>query len=751
MPDIEPADAPAGPPDPTDRRIRPAGDGPSGPAHQWIRARHRHDRRRLLTAVAAGAVLVGMDAHRSRLPGAVPAGAVLAEVDAHRRRRGPYTAAGQLLRTVVPEAWRRYPELVSRHEVEVLSLAPELRDLIPATRHTLTSLAVPEERTRFYSRLRTLRIAHGLVEFLNDHLRRLGGGPRYLLVDNLHHADPTDQELCAVLLRRADPELLRLVIATDTDDLVAPPGPLAVSLPGALRRYATEVVAAATPPPEPEGSDLDLARRYVTDDCVDDDPRVRAAYQRLDPADRARLHDERVAELTGHPEWSVRLGALPYHAEHGTDPAGAGADALRAALDYCVDMGFYHATVDYGERGRAVVDWTGQLDHWWAFTTKMTTSLAALGLPEQALALYHEARAQTTAPMVHLQAAYATAMLHTRYLPKEHQDHHTARGWANLAIAIAQCLPDPKIRAFKTVFNQNGLALVAVHEGRLDEALTLVSNGIDRLEQDLDDTEHALHRSVLRHNRSQVYAALGRYDDALTDLDAVIAADPHYPEYHFDRGNLLRRLGRPAEAVDCYERALALSPPFPEVYYNRGDARVELGDLAGALADFGYVLELDPTHLDAYVNRAGLRLELGDADGAWHDVRAGLALDPENPHLRCVQGQLLTADDPTAATRVLTGLVTTHPDFADGWAARGAAAYDRGELADAVTDFGRALALADNPAVRFNRGTALAGAGRYEEALVDFTEVHAATGDPEARTQIGICLERLGRATVRMG
>ncbi|MEE6261562.1 tetratricopeptide repeat protein [Plantactinospora sonchi] len=718
MPDIRPAGAPDGPPD---------------PPHRWIRAPHRHDRRRLLAA-------------------AVPAGPVLADVDAHRRRRGPYTAGGELLRTVVPEAWRHWPELVSRHEVEVLSLAPEMRDLIPATRHTLTSLAVPEERTRFYSRLRTLRIAHGVVEFLNGYLGRLDGGPRYLLVDNLHEADPTDQELCAVLLRRADPGLLRLVVATGTDDPVVPPGPLAVSLAGAMRRYATEVVVAPTPAPDlPECSDLELARRYVAADCVDDDPRVLAAYRRIDPGERARLHDQRVAELAEEPDWSLRLGALPYHAEHGADPAGAGADALRAALDYCVDMGFYHATVDYGERGRAVVDWTAQLDHWWAFTTKLTTSLAALGLPELALALYHEARARTTAPMVHLQAAYATAMLHTRYLPKESQDHHTARGWANLAIAIAQCLPDPKTRAFKTVFNQNGLALVAVHEGRLDEALTLVSNGIERLERDLDDTEHALHRSVLRHNRSQVYAALGRYDDALADLDAVIAADPRYPEYHFDRGNLLRRLGRPAEAVDCYERALALSPPFPEVYYNRGDARVELGDLAGALSDFSYVLELDETHLDAYVNRAGLRFELGDAEGAWHDVREGLALDPDNPHLCCVQGQLLIADDPAAAHRVLTGLVTAHPGFADGWAARGAAAYDRGDLADAVADFGRALALVDTPATRFNRGTALAESGRYEEALADFTEVHASTGDPEARTQIGICLERLGRTTVRTG
>ncbi|MBF9128334.1 tetratricopeptide repeat protein [Plantactinospora sp. S1510] len=723
--------------------------------HRWIRARHGHDRRRELAAGASGPLL--------------------ASLDAHRRRRGPYTAAGDLLRTLVPEARKSWPELVSRHEVEILTLAPELGDLVPAIRHAPAEPVPPEERIRVHPRPGTLRFAHGLVEFLHAYLDRLGGGRRDLLIDNLHEADPTDQELCVVLLRRADRRLLRLHLATGTEPIGDPLGPLDVSLPAALHRYAVPVRVTATELPElpalpkpptlpgTEPATVDdpavdecLARRFVATDGTDDDPRVREAYQRLSPERRAGLHDERAARLSGPGDWSpgLGLGALAYHAEHGGDPAGAGAEALLNALDHCVDRGFHHAAVDCGRRGRAVVDWAGQPERSWAFVDRMTISLAELGLPEEALGLYQEARAYSSSPVVHLGAAYGIAVLHIRYLSEGGRGHHAARGWANQAVALARCLPDPVTRAVETVFHQNGLASVAVHEGRLDEALLLVGAGLDRLDlldRELGAAGHVWLRSMLRHHRAQVLLALGRYDDALSDVEAVIAADPDRPEYHVDRGDLLRRLGHPAEAIVSYGRAMDLSAPVPQTYHHRGEARLVVGDVAGAEADFGYVLELDESQLDAYVNRAVLRYDLGDTDGAWQDVDHGLALEPDSPRLLCVRAQLLMAEDPGAGEAALTELVGAHPLFPDGWAARGVAGYERGDLTAAVADFDRALALADTPATRLRRGMALVEADRCEEALADFTEVHAATADPAARRQIGICLDRLGRATVRAG
>ncbi|GLW34290.1 tetratricopeptide repeat protein [Actinoplanes regularis] len=694
--------------------------------HHWIRADRPDERRATLVAE--------------------PCGPVLAVLDAHRRLRGPYTAAGTLLRLIVPEALTRCPDLVHRHAIEILSVAPELRSVVAVTRETLTSLAVPAERTRFYSRLRTARLANGLTEFLHGYLRQLGGGPRCLLVDNLHHADQTDRELFAVLLRRADPAVLCLHLATAADPPADPPGPVPFPLGDALARYAAVRTAPAAAVAQPRaGDDEELARQYVWSDGVTEDPGMLAAYQRLDPARRAALHDARGDELVQVAEASLRLGAIPYHREHGSEPAAAGAASLYEALFSCLDNGFYHATVELGRRGLALVDPETQPIPWWAFTTKMTTSLSALGRGEEAIELYDEARTRTADPTQQRQAAYATAMLYTRHLDADRHNQRLARAWSNIAIALTEAITDPTERAFQSAFQRNGLALVAAHDGAPDEALRLVEDGIDRLDRELDDGQHALHRSVLRHNRSMLHLGAGRYEAALADLDAVIEADPNYAEYRFDRGNLLRRMGRPHEALADYETALTLSPPFPEVYYNRGDTRLELGDTDGAAADFGYVLELDPDHVDAYLNRAGLRLAAGDLTGAAEDTAAGLRIAPGNVHLLCVRGQLELSDgDPAVAERTLSDALAAAPDLAAGWAARATARYELGDVPAALADLDRALSLRDDPEMRFNRAVLLAEAGRHAEAVDDLTAAGGSSDDPQIRWERARSLLALG-------
>src|SRR5882757_1354228 len=238
---------------------------PKAAAHLFLSGELRRDRHARLAALS--------------LP--EPVHPAVRLIDAHRGSRGPYTVAGTLIRALVPDALARRPELVAAHEVEILTVAPELRALVPATQETLTSLAVPTERTRFYSRMRTLRIAHGLREFLHDLLRddvQRGAGPYALVVDDLDHADTTDREFVAVLLRRMDPAVLT-VVAGGTSQLlelpalpprVEPGTPVGEPLSTALARYSRQVDCAPAPaePATATGrSGLALAREYVAGDC----------------------------------------------------------------------------------------------------------------------------------------------------------------------------------------------------------------------------------------------------------------------------------------------------------------------------------------------------------------------------------------------------------------------------------------------------------------------------------------------------
>ena len=700
-------------------------------------------------------------AHRAAIIAALPMPPpLLAVTSAHRRLRGPYTAAGTIVRAIAADAMERSPALVAAHEIELLSVAPELRDRIPATRETLTSLAVPEERTRFYSRLRTLRIAHGLTEFLRDYVTAIGE-PRSIALDHVDSADQTDKELVSVLLRRLDPGLLTLVVGTS--DGAAERGPAAEGGPAAerlsdplsvaLARYAQRCDAGAPVPPpaaiDPADDLRQLATAYVCGDGISDAPGLEQAYLRLPSAERRRLHDARADELTATGEFSQRLGAIPYHREHGADPSGAGAQALREALIYCLDLGFYEAAIDFGQRGRAVLDQRHRpQDLWWDFTMKMPTCLAALGRPVEAEEMYGCARAASTSALVHSQAAYGIAMLYTRHHDEERRDHHRALGWINQAIAIAGLLPHGKDRALQTVFNENGLALILSHQGNHEDALRLVSEGMERLEAELDPGEHRLHRSVLRYNRAQLYAGLGRLEEALADYTAVIEQDPHYAEYHFDRAGLLRRLGRNDDAMAEYETAMRLSPPFPELYYNRADLRSAIGDVDGALADFGYVLEIDPGYVDAYINRVGILMETGQWDAARHDVTAGLAVAPADPFLLCLLARLeLEEGHHDGARDAADAAVRSGVGVAEAWATRAAIAFEQGDPGLALSDLTRAIELAPDPAMLFNRAIAHQAQENWASAAADFTRVlEAEPAEAEAWLRRAACRQRLGDA-----
>ena len=129
---------------------------------------------------------------------------LLAAVSAARRLRGPYTAAGQVVRLITPSVLDSRPDLPADHDVELLAVAPELSATLPLRRATLTAVTTPRNRTRFYPRDRTTRLAHGLIEYLRDCIIEMGR-PFSLIVTDVDDADMTDIEWLGILLRRIDP------------------------------------------------------------------------------------------------------------------------------------------------------------------------------------------------------------------------------------------------------------------------------------------------------------------------------------------------------------------------------------------------------------------------------------------------------------------------------------------------------------------------------------------------------------------
>ena len=706
----------------------------SKPWHRWIRGGLRADREQLI---------LRMDLPPSILP----------PIDAHARLRGPYTAGGVIVRWLAEATLRSHPGLARRHDIEIRALAPELRDAVPLVREVLAESVPPGERTRVHPMLRTRRIAHGLTDFLRDYLMELDSGARALVIENVHHADPSDRELVATLLRRLDASLLT-VVACAGDPLPGGAGPRrerrregpqegADLLDEALASYAIAVRvpylragAAERGVPTTPGDDIaSLAVRYVNGDGVSDEPELLGAYARLSTPERAKLHDARAEELERARVPSAWLGAIPYHRERGADPEGAGVRAFREAAEHCFAAGFHQGVAGLASRGRALTDPDRDPENWWLFTSLAASSLAALRRGVESEALYDEARSLSTDPVIHRTAAYETAMLYARHHSPGRLDPERGRQWVNEAIAFAGLLPDAAERAFQLAFTSNGRALTEMRLGGTDRALQIVDESLALVERELPPGSHPLDRCSLLANRARLLTAAARLEEALACQEALVELDATYGEYHFERGNLLHMLGRDDEALAAYSTAQHLSLPLPELHYNRADLLAARGEDDAALAELDRVLELAPDFLDARVNRAGLLAGRGHTVAAWADVNAGLAADPGNPYLLCVLGQLEAArGDAGTALEAFSAAIAASPGLTAAWAGRAALRLEAGDPDAAVADLDRALEAGEDAALLFNRAVAYRAAGRSAAALRDARRALALRpGDEETR------------------
>jgi tetratricopeptide (TPR) repeat protein len=666
---------------------------------------------------------------------------VLAVVDAHRRLRGPYTAAGTMLRLIGDDALERCPGLGARHYIEIQETTPELADRVPPIGRPLESIAKGGQ-SRFPAPLHTLRLAHGLVDLLVTYLAALGGQPRALVVENVHDADATDREFLAVLLRRVSPEQLTVVVCSAEGPLADPPGPVSASLPQMIGRYAMHITGTAADADREiaNGEVADLARRFVDSDGTSDDPRELAAYEMADPALRAALHDQRGAVLEAIGTPSLQTGAIPYHAEHGTDPQGAGVAALQWAQAHCNYLGFYQSAAEYGMRGLRLVDPVSQHKAWSKFSLDTGVGLATGGRPAEAEALHDQTRMLSTDPVIHMKVAYETGMLYARHYDDDRRDPDRARAWINEAIAIASLIQDPHDRAFYSVFYRNGLALVETRVGKFGEALRLLEDGMARLDREMAPDEEIMHRIGLRYNRAQAYSLSGHLEEALAEYSAVMRVDDSLSDHYFNRGNILRQLGRTEEAIADYEQSIKLEAPFPEVHYNLGDARIELGLEDQAVADFSRAIELDPEYAAARLARASLLADRGETGAAMDDVLAGLDQEPGNAHLLSLRGRLLAEQgDTEAARQALDAALAADPGLAEAWAILGQVAFEAADLDQAAAAFDRAVGLSGAPEVRYNRAVVYQAAGRLTEAIEDLDFVVDATGDADALHLLETC------------
>ncbi|MFN6954767.1 MAG: hypothetical protein ACK4PG_08230 [Acetobacteraceae bacterium] len=174
------------------------------------------------------------------------------------------------------------------------------------------------------------------------------------------------------------------------------------------------------------------------------------------------------------------------------------------------------------------------------------------------------------------------------------------RGAARLEALAARSAAPPAERAGLYAEAVQGWML-AGDAGRAYAAATL---GLSLLPED----------AGLLLDRALAAGSLGRYPEALSDLDRVLAADPRRAEAWAFRAAALRRMDRAADALAAADHALALDPDHAEALLERGILRQAAGDAEGARGDWLRLLRVAPD--SAAADLAAQNLELLDAGPA---------------------------------------------------------------------------------------------------------------------------------------
>lgn len=111
--------------------------------------------------------------------------------------------------------------------------------------------------------------------------------------------------------------------------------------------------------------------------------------------------------------------------------------------------------------------------------------------------------------------------------------------------------------------------------------------------QNLQSVRHFQQAINLNPKHAKAFAAMalvkgrmGKFQDALNDLDRAIAIDPSYAKAYSNRGVTRGALQQNKASISDFSQAIRLDPRFSDAYRNRGITREMTGVLKGACADW---------------------------------------------------------------------------------------------------------------------------------------------------------------------
>jgi tetratricopeptide (TPR) repeat protein len=451
------------------------------------------------------------------------------------------------------------------------------------------------------------------------------------------------------------------------------------------------------------------------------------APEHASAAARRSWHDTMAGQLlNGHTEPRHRA-AVAFHLLRGGSPEAARPHLRRLLVD-AAGLGHYEAALRYGRQFLSSRPSSGESD------TDYHAALNAFGMaylqteqPYEALSLFDVATKGRDDPALHVTAHYVTAMVYTRYAPPEERSLTKVSAALDRADVAAAGIADAQLRCHCQAFLLNARALVEMHRGDLAGGIALLDQDLKLLRTHFDTLDELQHDVVVHDNRSTLHMKLGQVDQAIDDLNYVIAKDSLTAEYRVDRAIALHASSRTREALDDLNVAVEHCITGPEAYQNRAVLRQQEGDLDGAIDDLRVAYDMDPTDDEVFALLCEMLIESGMDEEAEQLLDQGEADTTSDERLVVLRARVATVrDDVPKALRILDRAVEQHPHSIPLRMERSAVLHTAGRPADALTDIEHAAASGgSDPILRLNRVMLLLDLGRSDEARERLTPLLA--------------------------
>lgn len=263
-----------------------------------------------------------------------------------------------------------------------------------------------------------------------------------------------------------------------------------------------------------------------------------------------------------------------------------------------------------------------------------------------------------------------------------------------------------------------------------------------------------------RYLRGRIMYEMENFDEALSELETVIEANPFHEEALQLAGYVSAVTDQDEKARDYYSRYLDINPGNAAIRMRIAYDLATAGDPVGAMEFIQVGLDVDPENVDlleqygGFAFRAALDIQqeqaVGEQNGggvapeavayyreaiaAYEKVFATKGADTPVGHLQNIARAYIQLDELDSANDVTQRALQAHPQNAELWLLHADGLQRAGNLDDAIAALDRVQEINPNhPNAALRQGSWLLQAGRMDDAVTVLTR--ASAGNPERAEQ----------------